>query len=117
MAPVPRHRVSAADRRAYAMFNASPHCIWEPMKRLGVAAEWCERRQRFPRFLRFGGFGVFTCAAQAGRGVCRGSVHVGRCCCKVGPVPYGTVLEFDSASVHQAAPLIFGCDIVQARVP
>lgn len=40
MAPLPRHRVSAADRRAFAMFNASPHCIWEPMKRLGVAAEW-----------------------------------------------------------------------------
>ncbi len=41
MAPLPRQRVSAMDRRAFAMFNASPHCIWEPMKRLGAAGEWC----------------------------------------------------------------------------
>ncbi len=41
MAPLPRQRVNAMDRRAFAMFNASPHCIWEPMKRLGAAGEWC----------------------------------------------------------------------------
>jgi hypothetical protein len=43
MAPLPRQRVSAMDKRAYAMFNGSPHCLWEPMKRLGAAGEWCVR--------------------------------------------------------------------------
>jgi hypothetical protein len=63
MAPLPRHRVSAADRRAFAMFNASPHCIWEPMKRLGVAGEWCVIGICF---LRVEGFGIFMWDAQAG---------------------------------------------------
>jgi hypothetical protein len=40
MAPLPRQRVSAMDRKAFAMFNGSPHCVWEPMKRLGAAGEW-----------------------------------------------------------------------------
>lgn len=40
MAPLPRQRVSAMDKRAFSMFNASPHCVWEPMKRLGAAGEW-----------------------------------------------------------------------------
>jgi hypothetical protein len=62
MAPLPRQRVSAMDKRAFSMFNASPHCVWEPMKRLGAAGEW------------WGGlwdawfetvFGCFILAAQA----------------------------------------------------
>ena len=40
MAPLPRQRVSAMDKRAFSMFNASPHCVWEPMRRLGAAGEW-----------------------------------------------------------------------------
>jgi hypothetical protein len=41
MAPLPRQRLSAKERRAFAMFNASPHCMWDPVKRLGAAGEWC----------------------------------------------------------------------------